>query len=65
MALKCLNFVFLLTKLKHCLPQVLWRYKGKKPATLGAHTRLYDWIPQNDLLGKTKKKKLYSWMMGK
>lgn len=36
----------------HCLPQVLWRYKGKKPATLAANTRLYDWIPQNDLLGK-------------
>uniref|UniRef100_A0A452TW00 glucuronosyltransferase n=1 Tax=Ursus maritimus TaxID=29073 RepID=A0A452TW00_URSMA len=32
------------------IPQkVLWRYKGKKPATLGANTRLYDWIPQNDL----------------
>ncbi|XP_052630165.1 UDP-glucuronosyltransferase 2A2-like [Harpia harpyja] len=34
------------------LPQkVLWRYKGKKPETLGSNTRLYDWIPQNDLLG--------------
>uniref|UniRef100_A0A8D0K0T6 UDP-glucuronosyltransferase n=1 Tax=Sus scrofa TaxID=9823 RepID=A0A8D0K0T6_PIG len=33
------------------LPQVLWRYKGKKPETLGANTRLYEWIPQNDLLG--------------
>ncbi|XP_074003244.1 UDP-glucuronosyltransferase 2A2-like isoform X1 [Numenius arquata] len=34
------------------LPQkVIWRYKGKKPETLGSNTRIYDWIPQNDLLG--------------
>ncbi|KAH1170483.1 hypothetical protein KIL84_001468 [Mauremys mutica] len=34
------------------IPQkVLWRYKGKKPETLGPNTRIYDWIPQNDLLG--------------
>ncbi|KFP31628.1 UDP-glucuronosyltransferase 2A2, partial [Colius striatus] len=34
------------------IPQkVLWRYKGKKPETLGSNTRIYDWIPQNDLLG--------------
>ncbi|XP_071412141.1 UDP-glucuronosyltransferase 2C1-like isoform X4 [Pithys albifrons albifrons] len=31
--------------------KVLWRYKGKKPETLGSNTRIYDWIPQNDLLG--------------
>ncbi|XP_076993138.1 UDP-glucuronosyltransferase 2A3-like [Tamandua tetradactyla] len=37
------------------IPQkVLWRYKGKEPTTLGANTRLYDWIPQNDLLGHPK-----------
>ncbi|XP_067472149.1 UDP-glucuronosyltransferase 2C1-like isoform X3 [Thunnus thynnus] len=37
------------------LPQkVLWRYSGEKPETLGANTRVYDWIPQNDLLGHPK-----------
>uniref|UniRef100_A0A8D2DW06 UDP-glucuronosyltransferase n=1 Tax=Sciurus vulgaris TaxID=55149 RepID=A0A8D2DW06_SCIVU len=45
----------------HCkpakpLPKVLWRYKGKKPATLGANTRIFDWLPQNDLLGHPKTK---------
>ncbi|XP_047654772.1 UDP-glucuronosyltransferase 2A1 isoform X1 [Phacochoerus africanus] len=39
------------------IPQkVLWRYSGKRPTTLGANTRLYDWIPQNDLLGHPKAK---------
>ncbi|XP_012579482.1 PREDICTED: UDP-glucuronosyltransferase 2B17-like isoform X4 [Condylura cristata] len=39
------------------IPQkVLWRFDGKRPATLGANTRLYQWIPQNDLLGHPKTK---------
>ncbi|KAM6451568.1 UDP-glucuronosyltransferase 2A1-like isoform 2-T6 [Liasis olivaceus] len=39
------------------LPQkVIWRYKGKKLDMLGANTRTYDWIPQNDLLGHPKTK---------
>nr|KAF6432677.1 hypothetical protein HJG63_020282 [Rousettus aegyptiacus] len=33
------------------IPQkVIWRFDGKKPDTLGPNTRLYKWIPQNDLL---------------
>ncbi|XP_037685836.1 UDP-glucuronosyltransferase 2B31-like isoform X3 [Choloepus didactylus] len=33
------------------IPQkVLWRFNGKKPDTLGPNTRLFKWIPQNDLL---------------
>ncbi|KAJ8364997.1 hypothetical protein SKAU_G00138280 [Synaphobranchus kaupii] len=35
------------------IPQkILWRYGGEKPDTLAPNTRVYDWIPQNDLLGK-------------
>ncbi|KAL1273733.1 hypothetical protein QQF64_026547 [Cirrhinus molitorella] len=34
------------------IPQkVLWQYAGEKPDTLGENTRIYKWIPQNDLLG--------------
>ncbi|XP_040897568.1 UDP-glucuronosyltransferase 2A2-like [Toxotes jaculatrix] len=37
------------------IPQkVLWRYMGEKPETLGDNTRIYNWIPQNDLLGHPK-----------
>ncbi|KFO38040.1 UDP-glucuronosyltransferase 2B17 [Fukomys damarensis] len=37
------------------IPQkVLWRFDGKKPDTLGPNTRLYKWLPQNDLLGHPK-----------
>uniref|UniRef100_A0A5K1UCF0 UDP-glucuronosyltransferase n=1 Tax=Sus scrofa TaxID=9823 RepID=A0A5K1UCF0_PIG len=39
------------------IPQkVLWKYEGKKPDTLGPNTRLYKWIPQNDLLGHPQTK---------
>uniref|UniRef100_A0A672K002 UDP-glucuronosyltransferase n=1 Tax=Sinocyclocheilus grahami TaxID=75366 RepID=A0A672K002_SINGR len=37
------------------IPQkVLWRYGGEKPDTLAENTRIYKWIPQNDLLGHPK-----------
>nr|AAK31809.1 UDP-glucuronosyltransferase type 3 [Homo sapiens] len=37
------------------IPQkVLWRFDGNKPDALGLNTRLYKWIPQNDLLGLPK-----------
>ncbi|XP_057628865.1 UDP-glucuronosyltransferase 2B15-like [Chionomys nivalis] len=39
------------------IPQkVLWRFEGKKPKNLGPNTRVYEWIPQNDLLGHPKTK---------
>ncbi|XP_068617000.1 UDP-glucuronosyltransferase 2A1-like [Brachionichthys hirsutus] len=37
------------------IPQkVLWKYNGEKPKSLAANTRIYNWIPQNDLLGHPK-----------
>ncbi|XP_076794857.1 UDP-glucuronosyltransferase 2B17-like isoform X3 [Arvicanthis niloticus] len=37
------------------IPQkVLWRFDGIKPASLGPNTRVYKWLPQNDLLGHPK-----------
>ncbi|KAK2901800.1 hypothetical protein Q8A73_011546 [Channa argus] len=58
------------------IPQkVLWRYRGEKPESLGANTRIYDWIPQNDLLdlwalllemlSQNEKDKRKSWEMAK
>uniref|UniRef100_A0A2K6SZD5 UDP-glucuronosyltransferase n=1 Tax=Saimiri boliviensis boliviensis TaxID=39432 RepID=A0A2K6SZD5_SAIBB len=37
------------------IPQkVLWRFDGNKPHALGHNTRVYKWMPQNDLLGHPK-----------
>uniref|UniRef100_A0A8C5M0E6 UDP-glucuronosyltransferase n=1 Tax=Leptobrachium leishanense TaxID=445787 RepID=A0A8C5M0E6_9ANUR len=45
----------------HCtpakpLPEVIWRYTGKRPDALGENTFMFEWIPQNDLLGHPKTK---------
>ncbi|KAM6986258.1 UDP-glucuronosyltransferase 2A2-like [Aplochiton taeniatus] len=43
------------------IPQkVIWRYSGEKPDTLAPNTQVYDWIPQNDLLGHPKTKAFIS-----
>lgn len=39
------------TALSHIPQKVIWRYSGPTPRTLGSNTKLFDWIPQNDLLG--------------
>uniref|UniRef100_A0A8P4K9N4 UDP-glucuronosyltransferase n=1 Tax=Dicentrarchus labrax TaxID=13489 RepID=A0A8P4K9N4_DICLA len=37
------------------IPQkVVWKYSGQEPETVGTNTRIYSWIPQNDLLGHPK-----------
>uniref|UniRef100_A0A672HGX2 UDP-glucuronosyltransferase n=2 Tax=Salarias fasciatus TaxID=181472 RepID=A0A672HGX2_SALFA len=37
------------------IPQkVLWKYSGQAPETLGPNTKIFNWIPQNDLLGHPK-----------
>nr|XP_048290965.1 UDP-glucuronosyltransferase 2B17-like isoform X2 [Myodes glareolus] len=39
------------------IPQkVLWKFEGITPETLGPNTRVYKWLPQNDLLGHPKTK---------
>ena len=39
------------------LEQVIWRFDGKKPDTLGPNTPLYKWISQNDLSWETLENK--------
>ncbi|XP_012674132.2 UDP-glucuronosyltransferase 2C1-like isoform X2 [Clupea harengus] len=39
------------------IPQkVVWGFAGERPQTLPANIRIYNWIPQNDLLGHPKTK---------
>lgn len=39
--------------LKEPLSGIHFRFSGTKPKNLGNNTKLIEWLPQNDLLGKS------------
>ncbi|XP_063047918.1 UDP-glucuronosyltransferase 2C1-like [Engraulis encrasicolus] len=45
-----------LTAFQQIPQKVIWGFKGERPEHLPANVRIYEWIPQNDLLGHPKTK---------
>lgn len=48
-----MNVCYKSSFLKDPLSGICFRFSGTKPKNLGNNTKLIEWLPQNDLLGKS------------